>query len=399
MRIIHTGDWHLGLTFHGYSRLTEQALFLDELLQTLRAVDADALLVAGDVFDTFAPPTAAQELFYSFLHKAQEQSPHLQIVITAGNHDSGLRLEAPRELLAPLNIHIRGSVWQGAEHSIDYQQFAIPLHDRAGNEYLCLAIPFLRISDCPQDGAGTPPTTAFYRELYETFRDDPRPTICMGHLYASGATIDEHDDVEYNIIGGLDGLALEPYLSDYSYVALGHIHLHQRVYSTGNIYYSGAPIATSFAQHQRRHGYLVVDLEPQGTQVTLHEFVSPLELRKIAGTYEDIARELLHLTEGVPDDLAPILSLEIRTDAPLPNLKQDLERWLTNRYARLGSVQLQSLSPENKNPELELTHFYHSLDPERIADIEYQKQFHNPMPAPLQALLRDAIQATRECGS
>lgn len=398
MRLIHTADWHLGLSFHNYSRLEEQALFLQWLEDLVARERVDALLVAGDVFDTYTPSSQAQNLFYQFLHRVTERCPKLSVVVTAGNHDSGLRLEAPKELLAGLNIHLKGSVVQNqTERRIDYQQFAIPLRDAQGREFLCLAIPFLRINDCPQNGDAEDPTVAFYRELAEDLATDPRPKICLGHLYASSSHIDEHDEVEYSIIGGLDGLPLEPYLRDYRYVALGHIHIQQRVYATGTVYYAGAPIATTFAHQGRHTGVLLVDVTEQGTTVTPIDFPSPLHLLRLAGRYQEIEAAITALPQGEPDALSPILAVEIVTEEPIPFLKTDLERWFMGRAARLGPVVLRRSTEDDRTQEDDsLLHFYHGLDAEQIAQREYRKNYGIPMPEKMLGLFREAIQQARE---
>ena len=104
MKILHTADWHIGNTFFGNDRNEEHRLFFDFLLRTIGEEHPDALVVAGDVFDTSNPSAEAQKIYYNFLHRATRENPGLQIVIIAGNHDSAGRIEAPGELLAADNI-------------------------------------------------------------------------------------------------------------------------------------------------------------------------------------------------------------------------------------------------------------------------------------------------------
>ena len=110
MKIIATSDWHLGNLFHGNDRLEEHRDFLSWLLERLEEERPDALLVAGDVFDNGNPSAAAQEAYYEFLADATQRCPGMTIVITAGNHDSASRLEAPRALLSRHRVEIRGNV-------------------------------------------------------------------------------------------------------------------------------------------------------------------------------------------------------------------------------------------------------------------------------------------------
>ena len=104
MKILATSDWHLGNLFHGNDRLPEHKHFLQWLLVQIAEQKPDALLVAGDIFDNGNPSAAAQTVYYEFLADATHLCPNMQIIITAGNHDSASRLEAPRPLLARYQI-------------------------------------------------------------------------------------------------------------------------------------------------------------------------------------------------------------------------------------------------------------------------------------------------------
>ena len=129
MRLIHTSDWHLGQTLHGQDRDHEHAQFLAWLLDQLVAHRADALLIAGDVFDTVNPPLKAQERLYDFIVRAHEKLPQLDIVMIAGNHDSGGRIELPAPLMKRLNAHAVGRISWVAEGQLDHQRLLVPLHD------------------------------------------------------------------------------------------------------------------------------------------------------------------------------------------------------------------------------------------------------------------------------
>ena len=405
MRLVHTADWHLGLDFYEFARLPEQVVFLAWLADTLCRLEADVLLVAGDVFNTNAPSTAAQRAYFDFLTQVTQRLPRLQVVITAGNHDSGTRLEAPSALLANLNIHIKGSVaHNAADYSIDYDQFAIPLQDSSGKEYLCLAVPFLRANDCPPKQNETENyIEAFYRELAEHFVKDSRPKICMGHLYASGVTLGEEKDIEYIPIGGLAGVSLAKYLESYSYVALGHIHREQRVYNAEHIRYSGAPIATTFSHRKLKQGIMVVDIDDTQTSVTFEAFDSPLRLLKFSGTPAEILTQLGTLSEGVVDDFAPILAIEVVDQLPpSSSFKQEVEEVLKGRYARRGPFTFKSIAEDSRvwDSTSALSVLDHRYEPEEIAEREYRKRYNGaPLPDGLKRLLQEAIQEVKQCES
>ena len=129
MKILHTADWHIGQLFHEYDRTYEHQQFLNWLIDTLQTEQIDVLLISGDVFDISNPSAVSIKMFYSFLNKATKVNPDLQIVITAGNHDSASRLEAPKPLLESSNVHIIGLVEKDSEGNIDYQKLLIPIYD------------------------------------------------------------------------------------------------------------------------------------------------------------------------------------------------------------------------------------------------------------------------------
>src|SRR5690554_2185076 len=145
MKVLHTADWHIGQLFHEYDRTFEHQQFLNWLVQTLQKEQIDVLLISGDVFDLSNPSAASVRMFYTFLNQAINTKPELQIIITAGNHDSATRLESPKPLLESSNIHIIGLVERDLGGNIDYEKLIIPIRNPSGAiKAWCLAIPFLR---------------------------------------------------------------------------------------------------------------------------------------------------------------------------------------------------------------------------------------------------------------
>lgn len=107
MNIMHTGDWHLGKTIEGHSRLPEQELFLNDLVSICEEKQPDMIIIAGDIYDTFNPPAAAEQLFYSAVKKLSRNGDCMVIVI-AGNHDNPERLTAAASVLARHSVVIAG---------------------------------------------------------------------------------------------------------------------------------------------------------------------------------------------------------------------------------------------------------------------------------------------------
>ena len=207
MKLIHTADWHLGNSFHRHDREGEFTHFLRWMLETLRQQQPDALLISGDVFDSANPSARAEEMFYQFLNDATETVPGIQIVITAGNHDSAGRLEAPQALLKTHNIYVRGLIHRNEEGEIDFDEYLLPLslRDNAEARVVCFAIPYLRSGDYPAGMSVEEGLRYFLNGLQKRFRKSPfkaLPTVACAHYYAAGADINAEEHSERLVVGG-----------------------------------------------------------------------------------------------------------------------------------------------------------------------------------------------------
>ena len=216
---IHTADWHLGQSFHGFDRDYEHQQFLNWLLDQLMQHQPNALIVAGDVFDSINPSAVAQRRVYDFLARACMALPALQIVITAGNHDSAARLEAPAGLLQSLRIHVVGSVWRDSDGQTDVQRFLVPLKDHSNNvAAIVLALPYLRPSDVPTLPGAADPYLEGIRELYQRTTaaavamnaalPKPAALLAMGHCHVQGAE-ESRDSERRLLIGGAEALGAQ----------------------------------------------------------------------------------------------------------------------------------------------------------------------------------------------
>ena len=308
MKIIHTADWHLGQTFAEYNREAEHERFLGWLIQLIKTQEVDLLLIAGDIFDSSNPPAYAQKMYYTFLHQCTRTNPKLQIIITAGNHDSAARLEAPEVLLESMNISVRGLIRRKENNEIDFDHLIIPL--KAGG--YCMAIPYLRQGEYPKSKSYVEGIQNMYKEVFlrtqEKVQNDSKkkfetpdntgdtlkltavaPIIAMGHLMSSGAqfgsskaTKSSKEDTNYEgKRGGLEQVSAETFDTQIAYTALGHIHRHQSVGGRDNIRYSGAPLPMSFAEINNKQGVELITIEaapvPQTPDIFSFHGDSPLQ--------------------------------------------------------------------------------------------------------------------------
>ena len=308
MKIIATSDWHLGNLFHGNDRLSEHRHFLNWLLERLEEHRPDALLVAGDVFHNGNPSAASQNAYYEFLASATQCCPDMRIVITAGNHDSASRLEAPRPLLAHHRVEVRGSVrrmWRDDGLQNDYDDLIVPVFNADGEGVVLLAVPYLRY-DVAQHADYSKGVNRFLRELTQRARDlyPGRPLVMMAHMYAKGADIATHDASEKIVIGGQEEVCMEGWNDHPDYLTCGHIHKRQHIWNTDWARYTGSVLPMSFAEVDYRHGVDLLSWADDGRiAVDFLEYVPQHRLRILPE--DDQKRSHAQLKKLIHEKLAP----------------------------------------------------------------------------------------------
>ncbi|MFT5757632.1 MAG: exonuclease SbcD [Alteromonadaceae bacterium] len=275
MRIIHTSDWHLGQNFYGKTRAAEHKQFLAWLLKQITEQNVDAVVVAGDIFDTGSPPSYARELYFDFIVELHQLE--CQLVILAGNHDSVAMLGESKQLLNSLSTKVIPAVTENIDEQVFY------LNDKNGQpKCVICAIPFIRPRDITKSLSGQSAVdkqqslqqaiSDHYQHLFEhaqqlasRLTDKPCPIIATGHLTAVGVTISE--SVREIYIGTLDAFPANAFPKA-DYIALGHIHRAQKVAKSEHIRYSGSPIPLSFDEAKQNKVVVMVDFTTNETQIS-----------------------------------------------------------------------------------------------------------------------------------
>ena len=407
LRLFHTADWHLGQSFHGFDRDSEHAAFLEWLLETLVARRPDALLVAGDVFDSINPAATAQRRFFDFLARAHAALPELQIVLTAGNHDAAARLEAPASLLESLNISVAGTVARDAAGEVDCTKFLVPLRDATGKmQAVALAVPFLRPSDVPVVTEVADPYLEGIRELYRRTTDAALtrhpglPLIALGHCHMQDGA-ESRDSERRLVIGGAEALRAETFPPELSYVALGHLHRPQEL-DGGRIRYCGSPIPLSFSEKDYSHRVLEVLLDPSGlTSVTSLPVPKTAALLRLpaggAALIEDVLQCLSETTfdAALPPNTWPFLEVRVLDSGPDPTRRRRIEAALEGKAVRLASIKLEA--PDRpavgNNAAAPTLADLSSLDPEEIMIAAHREKYSSGPDAALLAALREILTA------
>ena len=407
MKILHTADWHIGQLFHEYDRSFEHQQFLNWLVATLVGEQVDVLLVSGDVFDLCNPSAFSVKMFYTFLNNAIKANPNLQIIITAGNHDSASRLESPKPLLESSNIHIIGVVQRGEDGSIDFEKLIIPLKDKAGViKAWCMAIPFLRMGDYPiiADAANAyaAGVTALYDQAYQyaSAKKQPNiPVICMGHLHAQQAEITDMGKAERLIMGGVECISASAFHADIQYVALGHIHKAQRLGGKEHIRYCGSPIPMSFSELHYKHQVVVFNIAGEKID-NLKSIDIPLSvtLQRIPSVHSSLT-EVLNVLQQLPayksnPEFAPYLEVRVLLDGPEPALRHKIETVLIGKYVRLSKIDVRYPAGANayKNAELIIKDKLQELQPQDVFAKVYQSKYNNSVPTEILKLFNQVSQ-------
>jgi exonuclease SbcD len=332
MKILHTSDWHLGRTLYGRKRYQEFEGFLNWLAETIEHEQVDALLVAGDVFDTSTPSNRAQELYYRFLsHVATSTCRH--VIVTAGNHDSPSFLNAPRELLRALNVHVIGAVTEDREDEV------LLLRGQDGFPQLIVcAVPYLRDRDIRMAEAGESvedkerkliegiqshyANVAALAEQKRTELGANVPIVAMGHLFAAGGQTVDGDGVRELYVGSLAHVTAGIFPENLDYVALGHLHLPQEVNNVETIRYSGSPLPIGFGEAKQRKSVCLVEFHSTTPAVRLIDVPVFQKLERIKGNWDDISSRILELSNT---DSPAWLEIVYEGDEIIGNLRERLD--------------------------------------------------------------------------
>jgi exonuclease SbcD len=329
MRIIHTSDWHLGQYFYGKSRANEHQQFLSWLLAQVKEHDVNAIIVAGDIFDTSTPPSYARQMYFNFISDLQKFD--CQLIILAGNHDSVSMLAESKDLLGALSTKVIANVTDiTISNNLAEQVFTIKNKQGKSQAVIC-AVPFIRPRDVIKSQAGQSAAdkskslqqaiVSHYQKLYEHAQqeakksEDKLPIIATGHLTALGVTTS--DSVRDIYIGTLEAFPSNVFPAA-DYIALGHIHRSQKVGKTEHIRYCGSPIALSFDEAKQQKRVLLVDFE-ENRLSTITDLIVPCfqplamlktSLESLSHAVEVLTEELLN-TDLLDDNKEMKLWLDI----------------------------------------------------------------------------------------
>jgi exonuclease SbcD len=325
VRFLHTADWHVGKPLRGRSRMEEYAAALEEVASIAIDRKVDAVLMAGDVFDSPAPPPEAEKLVYDFLARLVPEK--IAAVVIAGNHDHPRRLGALSSLLEGLRIHVRPEVRPPAQGGV------VALASRDGQEEARVAVlPFVperKVGDaCMVMDAEYSWYEAYSARIEQILawlvRDlDPSTVnVVLGHLLVSGSRFGTGERQLH--LGDIYGINPQQLPASVQYIALGHLHRPQELTAPSKTFYSGSLIELDFGEREQDKRVVLVEASPgKAASIESVPLTAGRRLRDVSGTFE----ELQGLAGGLGD---AFLRVTVKTSAPVPGLAEQVKQLLPN---------------------------------------------------------------------
>lgn len=299
MKIIHTSDWHLGQNFFGYDRSEDHESMVGQLIDLVKAEEPDALVIAGDIFDTATPNTTVQKSFAEALVRIHCAYPSMTIVCISGNHDSASRHEVHQTPWEALNVMMIGKadMTDAAENLI-----------RIGDKGWIAAIPYTNERFLNDE---------FYSNLEAAVKEktgERLPIIYVGHAAITGCDHSGHDLMNGRFVGGIEYTGLEELGSVYDYIALGHIHKAQ-TFGNGRARYCGTPLPVSFDEVRSgyEHGFSIVEIDAHGSTPVIRtvDVNCPHPLVNIPAKGHAPWKDVIAELKKLPSDLKAYVRLNV----------------------------------------------------------------------------------------
>ncbi len=379
----------------GFSRAHEHRAVCAQMETLVVEREIDALIIAGDVFDSQNPAGEAQQLFYDTLVRLSRARPRMTIVILAGNHDAAGRLEAPRPLLEAFNIRVVGNV-RRQDGRIEASRHLVPLYDAQGELAAhVMAVSYPSAACLPPMGrqgeGGGSPIVAGVRALYAELRERLAPAIgdlplvVTGHLHVAGGI--ESEGAERRIlIGGQHAVPHDVFPGDAAYVALGHLHRAQTV-GRSSVRYAGSIIPLSATEQAYAHGVTLVHLGEGQTQITHLPLDRPVPFLRLPERGElrlaDVGDHLnaLGLSTDLPRQQHPFLQIRLTREGLTSGFREALDVLAESYPVRLVETRVAPLPETGHRALRDPLRRLVEVDPEEM----FRRAFEHTFGAPPEA--------------
>lgn len=355
MKILHTSDWHLGHSLYNYDRMEEHRDMLHQMTDIVREHKPDVFLICGDVYHTAQPSSAVQTMLMEALVEIKDANPGMAIVVTAGNHDSGSKLDIFRSPWRILKVHTVGTL-----NKEDIDEHIIEIPDKG----FIVAVPYCHERNIPDN---------FFQSIMDVVRERNSgnlPVVLTAHTTVKGCDFSGHDNSSEFMVGGIDSLDLKELGEGYDYLALGHIH-HAQFVHTGkhNVRYSGSPIAVSFDENYP-HSVSMVEIgnHDETPKVETIEIINPRPLVTLPtegmATWQD-AKKML---KAFPDDIPAYIRLNVEIEDFLPaEAYSEAQRLADDKKCRVCHINAKRRKQETTDVKTITVQEFQSESPIQIA--------------------------------
>lgn len=280
MRILHTADWHIGKIVNEFSMLEDQEIVLNALVDKVKELDVDVLIMAGDLYDRAIPPKEAVTLANNIFNRLIKEAG-ISVLTIAGNHDSNERLEYGSELLAGSQLYIEGIVKKDVRKvTIDNVNFyLLPFADHITIRQILEDETIKDLQDA---------TRAQIESIKaEMNQDEVNILIAHGYVVNGAKESVESSDSERPLSIGTAEYVDVDLFDPFDYVALGHLHKAQKV-KTERVRYSGSPLKYSKSEVRHKKQYVLLDIEKDSLEIEMLEVNPKRDMRILNGLFEDL---------------------------------------------------------------------------------------------------------------
>ncbi len=393
MKIIHTSDWHLGQEFYTYDRTEEHESFLSQLKDIAAKEQPDALVVCGDIYHTAAPSNSVMRFFTDWLDRIRQACPQMQIIVTAGNHDSSSRLEITRSLWAHLGVTVIGRI-ERKDNTPDIDRLIVPVTGKDGRKcgYI-VALPHIFPQNYPAIQEDTPREDrkkAFMAALGKRIGElnaEGLPVVMTAHLTMTGSDLSGHD----TSVGGLDSTDPAEIPVPYDYLALGHIHFPQTL-PGGRIRYCGSPVPVSFDENYPHSISSVIVEKGSLPQIETIGIMNPWPVKTIPGHKCTFSEAIGILKEFPAEEKAYIRVRATLEDVPPANAIPAAAEALRGKKARFCTFRWErDEKKRGDRPEPIDAETVRTISPVELAAMYYRDKFGTEMDRTMRNLMEETV--------
>jgi exonuclease SbcD len=331
--------------------------------------------------------------------------------MTAGNHDSPGRVEAPAPFLALLDAYVVGHTGRVGD-AVDLSRIVVPLKNREGQVTAwCIAMPFLRPSDVPRVEGSADQYLAGIEAIYAqafayalTKRSAGQAIIAMGHCHITGGQVSA-DSERRIVIGGVESLSVNVFDPGIAYVALGHLHLAQKVGGNETRRYCGSPLPMSFSEMDYKHQVVIVELAGDQVastrEIRIPRSVELLRVPRQAAPLADVLTELKALSlPDVPQEQWPYLQVRVQLSQPEPTLRASVEAAIADKPVRLVRIETSTVHSGSSSamPEVTIDELS-NLKPADYFEKLYQHHYDKAPPSDIMAAFTELLNAPVDSGA